>query len=217
MPTVTDLKFARKRGGKVEVELDGERWLRLEADTVVAFRLKRGMALDSDSQARVAQFDERLRARQTLARYTALAVRSARQARQRLARAGFGEAAIDDALAHAVEREWIDDERFARAFVRRRNALRPAGPARLAVEMEALGIDRDTAQAAVDAHGPDSERQRADAERLARKRLASWARRYDAATARRRLRDYLIRQGYDEKLVGEVLDLCADNELETNE
>lgn len=83
---------------------------------------------------------------------TLLAVRelSERQLRDRLARRGYGEADIDNAVARLRADGTLSDRRVALATARREGALRHRGRARALQKVLGLGIDRDTAEAAVE-------------------------------------------------------------------
>ena len=206
MAVVTDLVVVRKRTGLTEVWLDGAPWLRLALDLVVQFRLEVGRDLDDRQQEEIRFADEAMRARQALARYTALTLRTERQARDYLLRKGIGETAADVALERGRELGWLDDQRFAGAWVRTRLKLKPAGPHRLRADLAARGVDGDTAAGAIDAFGPGEDAQRALALDQALRRAERWRRRYPAAeTLEEKLRAYLTRQGYEAHLIRDVV------------
>jgi regulatory protein len=75
---------------------------------------------------------------------------SERQVRDRLARRGFAEQAVDEAVARLVAERAIDDQRVALAYARSTVRLRGRGRERVRREIEALGIDPDVGRAAVD-------------------------------------------------------------------
>ncbi|MCX7046880.1 MAG: RecX family transcriptional regulator [Candidatus Sumerlaeota bacterium] len=205
MPFITDLKLAKSRAGiKTEVWLDGVLWRRIEADMAFRFHLKTGMELSEERLSEIEAEDEALRARQAVARYTALTMRSRRQCETYLRRRGFAAEISTQAAQYAQDYEWINDERYAGAFIRQRNALRPAGPARLRAELAAKGIEESAVEAALAQFGPDETAQRLAAQRAAGKRLASWKGRFEIPELRKKLRDYLIRQGYEPTIAREV-------------
>ena len=205
MAVVTDLVVVRKRTGLTEVYLDGAPWLRLDYELVVHFRLDVGRELDDGAQEEIRRADEALRARQALARYTALTLRTERQARDHLSRKGLGEEAVDQALERGRELGWLNDQRFAGAWVRTRLKLNPAGPHRLRADLAAKGVDGDTAADAIDHFGPDEETQRALALEQARRRVARWQGRYPPETLEEKLRTYLARQGFDGHLIRDIV------------
>src|SRR5690349_11464135 len=62
--------------------------------------------------------------------------------RRKLAAKKFDADAIDAAIARLREEKWLDDERFAEAFVRTRMRKR-VGPLRVRRELNAAGVDSD--------------------------------------------------------------------------
>lgn len=72
-----------------------------------------------------------------------------RQLRQRLLRRGCEAEAIDAALERLRRERVVDDRRAARAFVRTEVVVKRRGPARIARAMQAMGVERDEASAAL--------------------------------------------------------------------
>lgn len=103
-----------------------------------------------------------------------------------------------------VQREgWLDDARFAGAYVRTRQARR-VGTLRIRRELIAAGIDHDVAEQAV-RENADSDKERDRAAALAARRVTILARRYAPEMVRNKLTAYLLKQGYDAALVREVV------------
>ena len=75
---------------------------------------------------------------------------SAAQVRDRLARRGWTEAAIEPAIARLSSSGALDDARVARACARTRAGLKQQGRDRVLREILALGVARDVARTAVD-------------------------------------------------------------------
>jgi regulatory protein len=75
---------------------------------------------------------------------------STSQIRSRLARRGVGDDEIEAAVERLTQERALDDRRVALAFARSAVTLKGRGPARVRRDIEALGIGRDLARAAVD-------------------------------------------------------------------
>jgi regulatory protein len=75
---------------------------------------------------------------------------SAAQVRERLARRGWTEAAIEPAIARLSSSGALDDARVARACARTRAGVKGQGRGRVLREIQALGVARDVARTAVD-------------------------------------------------------------------
>jgi regulatory protein len=72
------------------------------------------------------------------------------QVRQRLARRGHEESAIDAAVSRLKQERAIDDSRVAAAIARTEAGVKHRGKARVTLKVESAGIDRATARRAVD-------------------------------------------------------------------
>jgi regulatory protein len=116
-----------------------------------------------------------------------------KQIRQRLARRGLEPDTVNDAVTRLKAERAIDDTRVAGAFARTAVRLKGRGPMRLERDLQALGIERGAAKAAVRDVLADT-----DEKTLARQALARrWRRaeRPEPADAARLYRA-LLRQGF---------------------
>ena len=128
---------------------------------------------------------------------------SAAQVRERLARRGWTEAAIEPAIARLSSSGALDDARVARACARTRAGVKQQGRERVLREIQALGVARDVARTAVDeVFGALDEGQllKAALEKRLRGRMA-----LTDPAVQRRLYAALVRQGFDAHAVGRAI------------
>ena len=128
--------------------------------------------------------------------------------RRKLKSKKFEPALIDETVEKLRREKWLDDARFAAAFVRTKQ-LKHHGPRKIARELAAAGVDREAADKAI-RENVDEENERADLIALFEKRRRLLIRRYgeDYVTTdegRRKLAAYLLNQGYDAALVRSVV------------
>jgi regulatory protein len=128
---------------------------------------------------------------------------STAELRRKLRAKGFDKETIESALARLRDEKWLDDARFAAAFVRTQ-ALRKKGLLRIRRELIGAGVPDDAIAAAI-SENVDSEAERERAMAAARKRLPILVRRYGADAARNKLRAYLLKQGYEAALVRDIV------------
>jgi regulatory protein len=116
-----------------------------------------------------------------------------KQVRQRLIRRGLDVDAVDEAISRLKTERALDDARVAGAFARTAVRLKGRGPARLARDLQVLGIDRGAAREAIREVLADT-----DEPTLARQALAKRWRRADAPGPADAARLYraLLRQGF---------------------
>lgn len=134
-------------------------------------------------------------ARNLALRWLGLRELSAAQVRLRLRRRHYTDQAITAALSTLVADGLLDDVRAARACARHDLVIKRHGRGRVLRRVEAIGVDRDTAKAAVDAAFED-----VDESTLLGNALARRLRGQPLPTDRKdlaRLFAWLVRQGFD--------------------
>lgn len=127
----------------------------------------------------------------------ALRARSIAELRQKLVRKGEPSEAVDAAIERLKAQRLLDDAQFARQFARAKVVGAGASRRRIALELTRKGVDRQTADSAIDdlaeAEGIDVS---AAIHRVAEKKWRSLAK-LDAQTASRRLYAFLARRGFN--------------------
>ena len=132
--------------------------------------------------------------------------------RRKLRAKKFEKDDIDAAIARLHREKWLDDERFAGAFVRTR-ANKRVGKLRIRRELQAAGVSQATAEEAIAAN-VDPERERESLETLCARRVRVLVRRHGAEylesdDAHAKLTAYLVGHGYDSALVRDVVKNAA--------
>ena len=117
------------------------------------------------------------------------------QVRARLARREFEPDDVDAAVSRLKEERALDDRRTALACARTEARVKRHGRLRALRSVEALGIDRDIARAAVAEAFADLDEDALIAQALDRKLRNGAA--LEEATVARRLHRYLLAQGFD--------------------
>ncbi len=128
---------------------------------------------------------------------------SEQQVRQRLARRGHSEDAIDDAIARLRQERAIDDTRTAEAIARTETTVRRRGKLRVRMQIQRAGISPAIAKRAV-----DSTFESVDLDALIEASLAKRLRHRQTIADDReaqRLYRYLIGQGFEHDRVEAVL------------
>ena len=128
--------------------------------------------------------------------------------RRKLRAKKFDPEDIDLAIARLHREKWLDDARFAGAFVRTR-ANKRVGRLRIRRELQAAGVADDEAEKAI-AENVDGEREAESLKALCERRARVLARRYgpeylETPEGRTKLAAYLAARGYDSALVREVV------------
>ncbi len=146
--------------------------------------------------------------------------RTGQEVERKLASRGFSEETIGSAIRRLGDVGLVDDEAFVGAFVRDRIAHRPMGVRRMVRELYMKGIAREVSEPVIQEVFEDEHTdERELAMRVIEKKRRTLATRFgDERVLRRRLRDHLIRRGFDGRLVGDVVnELFNANDLADDE
>jgi regulatory protein len=141
------------------------------------------------------------RARDRALFYLGVKERSCREVQQWLRRKGYREEEIVEAIEDLRGHGLLDDLRLAE-MITRRALLRGWGRTRALAEMESRGIDRETAESALNGEYVDDE-----AEVAMKAALARWEKMGgEAAVRERKLISWMARMGYSTSTVIRVLE-----------
>ncbi len=134
--------------------------------------------------------------------------RTGREVRRKLVDSGFSEEAIEATMRRLGAVGLVDDEAFVGAYVRDRIAHRPMGVRRMVQDLYAKGISREVSAPVIEEvlRDEDTDERTLARQVVEKKRRTLHSRSQNEAVLRRRLRDHLIRRGFDTRVVREVVD-----------
>lgn len=195
MPVVTALEpFPGRLGGFV-LEADRTTRFRVPEDLCQRRDLSVGLRLTAAELEALALEAGRAEAMDRAVHYLSYRPRTCSEVRRYLGKHGLSGYA-DPAIDRCLEVGYLNDEAYARAYVRERIRLKPRGRPRLVSELLTRGVDRDMAERAVEAAlGEEGVTEAELLMDVAARRVGS-LRRLDPPAARRRLSAFLARRGF---------------------
>jgi regulatory protein len=202
---ITGIRPHARNPALVVIEVDGARFATLGADAVQVLALREGKQLAEGDVERLKQAADVEAAHRVALRLLAARPRSVREVVRRLRERGHNPAAVMEAVGRLEAAGLLNDVEYAEHFVRIRGP-RGYGRSRLLRDLLARGVERRTAEQAIDrqlerdAVHPDNQ-----VRALAEKRLGQIAS-VPPEKRRRRLLAYLHRRGFRGLAVNEVVD-----------
>ncbi|MGQ0548273.1 MAG: regulatory protein RecX [Armatimonadota bacterium] len=185
------------------VDIEGVGTFRLDIKSVDALSLSEGVEIDSRLADRVAEAAMHREGRAIALRLLQRRLRSRAELETGLRRRGVSKVVSIGIIDDLAREGWIDDARFARAWVRDRLALRPSGRRRLRVELLSRGVPPQTADDAIASMlTAEGEEDLALVQARARFRRVQ---RLPPQVARRRLVGWLRRRGFSQAAIARVL------------
>lgn len=185
------------------VEVEGVGTFRLDARTLDALGLREGLEIDDRLAGRIRDAARRREGRAVALRLLQRRLRSRAELETSLRRRGLSRLLAVEIISGLAREGWIDDSRFAQAWVRDRLALRPSGRRRLRAELLFRGISPTIADDAIASMlTPEGEEDLALAQARARFRRIQGL---PPPIARRRLVGWLRRRGFGSSAISRVL------------
>lgn len=191
---ITGIRQLKGRSGRCEVDLDSGDSLKLLVEVVLRLGLKPGQEIDEQALLDAARLQETVRAREYALDLLSRAARSERQMADRLERKGFAPDVIEKTLAGLGRAGLLNDAAYSESYVSTRLSERPMGRRALLQELAVKGVNRETAQEAVQSAlaGKSEEELALQAARAHWPRLAK----LPPEEGRRKLLGYLARRGF---------------------
>lgn len=199
---VTALKQQEKNQSRVSIYVDGEYSFSLKDSELLDAKLKVGTELAESDIVNYKALSARGKLYDRALRYIAIRERSSKEAIDYLLRK---EATDDEArqiVAKLQEKNYVNDERFARMWVDNRLRLKGTSTAVLKRELIQKGIAKDVISLVI------SENTDADTESL--KKLIIKKRRQTRYHDPLKLKMYLVRQGFSYDLVSRALEEAVE-------
>lgn len=187
----------KRRRLRVSVFLDGAFAFGVNEEAVLRFGLRKGMELSEELRRDIEDCDLRVQAKLFAERHIAARMRSERELRQYLKKKEIPEEIIDETIATFIRVQLLNDEEFARAWVRDRMRMKPKSGFLLRRELSAKGIKREVIDRVL---GEEAQEDETMVIQLAH----DWLRRHsslDAIAAKRRLAGFLQRRGFSASAV----------------
>ncbi len=203
--TITALETQKNDENRVSVFLDGTFAFGVHQDVVVKHGLRVGQTLTPEEQQEVEHDEQYVQAKQRALNYLAHKPRTETEVRRTLRREEIPSPVIEDVIARLYELEYLDDEAYAKDYVRNRFASKKYGPDRIRRELKERGIERHVAEEAVQALFADKDLM-AVAREHAEKRWKRLADEEDPRRRKQKLYRYLRRRGFTSGTISPILD-----------
>ena len=142
---ISAIKYQQKDKLRASIFVEGEFSFGVQVQTIERFRLRKGDEIDSLFYEKISAFDLTISARRIAQKYLNTRRRSERDVHRKLQQEDIPEELINVTIGELKEAKLIDDTAYAQAFIHDRLLTKPISKGKLALELQAKGIDRITA------------------------------------------------------------------------
>jgi regulatory protein len=194
---VTKIESQRGNTRRINLYIDGELAFGLHRAILLGQRVREGAEVSAALLVRLQRLEELALAEQRATRLLNHRLRSEHELRTRLLQEEFTPAAVSETLDRLKSLGYVDDDRFARAFIHDRLLKRSVGRVRLANELRRKGLPGPLVASVLDEEvSATDELRRAETEGTKALRRYRGRRQDDARLQRDRLMRFLVNRGF---------------------
>ena len=203
MGEITAILPQKKDKKRCSIYVDGQFCCGLNLETAVKNRLKAGMTIDAAELEKLQFESEKTTAFDRALTHLSASMKSEKEMSDYLKKKGYLPAVIDYVLEKLRDYSFVDDEEYARQYVK--SASKNKGRRLIGLELQRKGVSEETAQTAVD-EIPDED---AAARRVLQKYMRS--RTADKETLYKAFR-YLLSKGFEYETARSALTAYGETE-----
>lgn len=191
------------------IYVDGLQRLSLPKELVLELGAKTGQPVSEETLEAWEKKAAVSQAKATAFNLLSQRMHSRKELEDKLKRKGFPEEAISQVIERLDELKMLDDHAYAEALVRSKLNRKAVGAMKLKTTLYRKGINREIIESTLDEVPLRAEEL---CQKAAEKKLASLKRESDLIKRRRKLGDYLYRQGFDWNTISLTLNRILDEE-----
>ena len=192
---ITSISAQKKNTRRLSVFLDGHFAFGVHQDVLLEHALHAGQHLDDTQVRALIEADTFIRAKEAAMFYLGYRARTEFEIKKKLREKGFSEDTSDRVIDRLRSLSYVDDEGFARDFVKDRFRTKGHGPQRLRADLRRAGVNPNLIDQAIE-ECLDGDDLLEAAMELAEKRWPRLASESNPTKKRHKLYSYLLRRGH---------------------
>lgn len=216
---VTNIERQKRRPKRVNVYIDGEFAVGLHEDVLFKFGLRKGDNVDRKTLVTIESAEESHLAKEKALRFIGYRLRSEKELRSKLRERQFHPQVIEDTVRYLRENRFLDDEAFARSFVKDALLRKPTGRLLLKRQLRLKGIETGMIEEVLDELVPqrDEDTLANEAASTLLKRFRASRKEVDRDKQRARLASFLARRGFGWPTIHGVLNRLFNYKAQSGE
>jgi len=199
---ITSIEKCKRARGRYNVCLEGRFEFSLSEEVLLESGLKSGDVLSEKDIEKIKSSDEKRKALNAAFRFLSFRPRSEKELRDKLSEKSYKSEIIDAAIERLRELKYIDDEDFAKLWIKERMSQK--GKIVLRQELLKKGIDKKLIEDMLEGINTDSELQAAK-ELVDKKR--GFQRDFEREEAYKKIGGFLLRRGFNYDTVKKIIEL----------
>lgn len=202
---ITKIESQKKNPTRKNLYADGEFLVGVSGETLLNFGIRTGDEI-GEEKLKALQATEDLQSAKTVAlRSLSRRQRTEKEIRDKLRENEFADDEIQQTIEHLKSLGYLNDEQFARDYIRHQLALRPKGKFVLTQKLLLLGVKKETIDAALNESFQETSQEAAALEAAQKFIKKSSRSRDDPQKTKHKLAAFLTRRGFPWDVVSPIL------------
>ncbi|GLB59865.1 recombination regulator RecX [Cytobacillus sp. NCCP-133] len=206
MPIVTKITVQKKNKDRYSIYMDfgkGEEYaFSVDEDVLIKHQLKKGLELDKFALSQIGYQDDIRKAYNTAIQYLSRRMRSETEVRKHLAEKEVDEPVIQEVVHKLYTYQFLNDEEYAKAFVRTQMNTSDKGKGLIRTELKQKGISPKSIEEALEEYSWEAELE--TAKRLCEKQAQKLSR-DSSKILKQKLEQMLMRKGFKFEIIQEAI------------
>ncbi len=215
MPIITKITFQKKNTDRYNIYMDygkGEEYaFSVDEDVLIKHQLKKGIELDEFSLNEIGYQDDIRKSYNMAIQYLSRRMRSETEVRKHLADKEVEEPVIQEVVHKLYDYKFLNDEEYAKAFVRTQMNTSDKGKGLIRTELKEKGISPKLIDEALEVYSREAEL--STAIRLCEKHAQKYGR-DSSKILKQKLEQMLMRKGFNFDIIQEAI---SETEIEKEE
>lgn len=201
---ITKIESQKKNPARKNLYADGEFLVGVSAETLIRFGIRTGDEIGEEKLKALQATEELQGAKSVALRFLARRQRTEKEIRDKLREREFADEEIQKTIENLRELGFLNDEEFARSYIRHQLTLRPKGKLVLKQKLLMLGIQRELVDAAVNEAFQETDQTDVALQAAQKFIKKSTKGKDDPRKSRQKLAAFLTRRGFTWDIVSSV-------------
>lgn len=210
MPKITKIEQQKKNSRRYSIYINEEFSFGVHEDTLVKFKLAKGMELDNDFIEQILKEEEQNKANNYALRLLSYRMRSKKEIITKMHDKGYENNIIDRTISYLNQYGYINDREYALSYIKDSMSLKKLGHHRIKAELFQKGISKDLIEEAL-SQLKDNDEEYEHALELAEKKLNGSYKNDDRVAQYRKIGSFLQRKGYSYDIITKILNRLLKN------
>lgn len=204
MGEITKIEHQKKNKERYSIYIDGEYSFGVYENVLIKYRLVKGMIVENDFLEDVLKKEEQECANNYALRLLNFKMRTEDEVKKRMREKEYTEDIIENTVEYLKELKYINDEDYARKFIKDKSKLNNIGVERIKRELYMKGVDPEITKREIE-DIIDSDEEYEKAMEIAIKKANTTYKNDDRNAKYRKLGGFLQRRGYSMDTVMKIL------------